>query len=211
MGKRVSIFELEQGVKYAAYDGNRRLPKNYQIINGRLQNENGDGLGEMQGCSWVPVKASITFQEISREGLKGNKLFVPSKTEAISPLFMQEGIIYETDGDWEYGMESGEYTRKGGNLYTVKDSKADQLVQLSKMSLETEFTPVGNLVEEESSVMASLSESMSAKGLSADDFKRLSDMVYKKVMKRLSAAATKAKAKTSKKSAPKKAKRRKAA
>lgn len=141
MGKRLSVLELKQGVVYAAFDGDRLLGKTYRINYGRLQNAQGDSIGEYQGCTWIPVQASITFEAIGKIPVKEFQKRTFSKNETVSPLFLKEGVVYETYGDSEYGLQGGFYIRKGKDLYAFDEltKKLGEKVHLSRLSLETSF------------------------------------------------------------------------
>lgn len=66
--KSLSIFDLQEGKIYDAFDGSRRLDKRYTVQNGQLKNANKDEdpneLSVYENCDWVPLKASINFKEV---------------------------------------------------------------------------------------------------------------------------------------------------
>lgn len=135
MSKRVSIFDLKEGKVYRAYDGKRKLRKTYTVQNGKLMNAGKDAdindINDYDGCEWVPLKASITFQEI-----KSSKL----NPVASSILGLKKGLIYRSDSKDFKGL----ITRIGNKLMTLNNKKKPiEAIELDQVNLTTKFNVVG--------------------------------------------------------------------
>jgi hypothetical protein len=150
MNKRLTILELQEGKEYAAFDGDRRLRKTYRINGGVIENRDargnvGEGLGEQpggelasgedednyMGCNWVPIKASVMFEEIGS--------FTPT---ALKTLFqLEENNTYRMDS-FEY---EGEVARVGGQLYPIIDGVLANALELDRLSVTATFEPLGVL------------------------------------------------------------------
>lgn len=137
MSKRVSIFDLKEGKVYKAFDGKRELSKIYTVQNGKLMNASKEGdandIQEYDGCEWVPLKASITFQEIKSAQL------VPA---ASSILGLKKGLIYKSDSDEFDGLVA----RIGNKLMSLNDKKKPmRAIELNRVDLTVEFNVVGTM------------------------------------------------------------------
>lgn len=130
--KKLSIFDLKEGKVYAAFDGKRKLSKKYAVMNGKLMNaydaQDEEALTQYDSCEWVPLKASISFQEIKSEILS-----FPT-----SILGLQKGMIYKSD--------LGDVTRVGSSLRSVSKGKiVGKPIQLDRISLSQSFEAIGQM------------------------------------------------------------------
>lgn len=133
--KRLSIFDLQEGKVYAAFDGDRRLGKNYTVKDGKLMNaskdEDPNDLKVYEGCSWVPLKASVGFEEIKNLG------------GPTSILGLKQGMVYKASAQL-----SGFIARAGRKLMKLdQNHKVIGPVDLEIVSLTTMFTPVAELAK----------------------------------------------------------------
>lgn len=155
--KKIKLQDMKPGIWYDAYDGNRKLPKQYmKSEQGVLFNREDKGpqqsarydddIGESSGCSWTPVKSSIRFKASNEELEKAAapmKEF--AKTDEVNFANMREGIIYRSKGGDLSGML---VTLLNGNLHRVTGSKQVGVeIQVPKLSVSEMFTPIGEVQE----------------------------------------------------------------
>ena len=132
--KRLSIFDLQEGKVYNAFDGSRQLGKRYTVQNGKLMNASKDedphNLSVYEGCVWVPLKASIRFEEV-KEAAK-----------PVSILGLKQGLVYKPSA-----QISGLVTRKGNKLMFVEGNRTTKSVDLAIVNLSTMFTVIGQIAK----------------------------------------------------------------
>ena len=137
-----TIFELEEGKTYKAYQNNDLLHRKFRVSKGKLENS---GLGNFAPCDWAPVNSDLKFEETrATEGFiaKGfNKIFNIFRsvytTKASSFLQIKEGLVYTNDNDKlpaRVFLEQGE----------LKDFETKEKVSLKKISLNTKFSCLGD-------------------------------------------------------------------
>ncbi len=154
---KLTLWDLKQGVEYAAFDGDRQLSKTYRLnSNGELENK--DGLGSYHGCDWVPVKDSIRFVDVKElqttEGVKmetkktKTKLPKVADLQAGNLLTMQEGVVYVADSGPLAGVR---VTRVGGTIKRVRNMLGKDVAE-TKVDLATTFKPVGKITLETATV-----------------------------------------------------------
>lgn len=148
MGKRVSIFELVEGVTYNAYKGAHKFSKQYTMKNGVLHNSEGDiangSEGDMLGCNWVPMNADVEFEpakDLPQGAQAASVLGAP-----VSVLFLREGIAYKaTNKDGSPAFRQP-VTRDGKRLSFVDDSmKIANKVDVRELDLGITYTPIAML------------------------------------------------------------------
>lgn len=131
--KRLSIFDLQEGKIYNAFDGDRQLGKRYTVQNGQLKNaskdEDPNNLEVYENCVWVPLKASIGFEEVFQ---------APAPT---SILGLKHGLIYKASA-----QIGGLVARRGNQLVMLDNNhKVTKPVDLAIVKLNTMFTAIGEI------------------------------------------------------------------
>jgi hypothetical protein len=134
MKQRLSIFDLQEGKVYNAFDGARQLGKRYTVQSGKLmnasKNEDPHNLEVYEGCNWVPLKASIRFEEVK------------APSTPVSILGLKQGLVYRPSA-----QISGLVTRKGNKLMFVEGNKTTKSVDLDIVNLSTMFTAIGEMAK----------------------------------------------------------------
>lgn len=146
-GKRIKLFQMEVGREYAAFDGDRKLPKTYKLTApGKLMNA--DELGDYIGCSWIPVKDSIRFVDLneliapppvvpqltSSEALAADSMYpeVPANIMSMIP-----GQTYVSKSDNKV------YMKVNNDLFRVTKEVKLKKVQADKIMLSEQFVTIG--------------------------------------------------------------------
>lgn len=122
---KLTVLSLKEGKRYAAYDNGRKLNRTFRLNNGKLENDHGDQGGTYHGCSFVPFKASMRFEEIGDDNAP-KRLF-----------FLEEGTIYNCDHLHARVAKVGQHL-----FYVDRDNVPTTKLELSRLDLDAKFTPV---------------------------------------------------------------------
>lgn len=127
--KRLSIFDLKEGKIYRAFNASgSEIGRKFRIAKGELQNNTGEEFkGQYVGCSWVPVNAGVTFEEMGDADIQ------------VGLLALQPGTVYESS-------KTGKIARKGSTLFVVDEKNhTTSKLDLKQISLGTLFMAVGKV------------------------------------------------------------------
>src|SRR5690606_38338282 len=102
----LSVFDLKEGHIYKAFDGNRELNKTYMVRNGKLMNsankQDPEALKSYDNCEWVPLKASIGFEQIETSGpVQRSTTKKASPMSKTSILGLKNGGVYRAPAQFK--------------------------------------------------------------------------------------------------------------